>query len=309
MFSRRSFLKHAAGAFALTALPFSTASHAGTVPFSSTRLLMGTFVTIHLSDVTEGHAAEAMEQTFGEMARLEQLLTRYQSSSPLGTLNASGMLSDGPLELLHVVRAAQSVHRQTAGFFDPSVLPLLEAQRCGRPRREAASLVGMDGVRLSKSGIRYAREGMMMSLDGIAKGYIADTGAALLERLGVKNFLVDAGGDIVARGNKNGKPWKVAVQDPSGQGAYPAVIPLKEGAVATSGIGEQGEHIIDPVNGARVRAASATVIASTAMEADALATALCVMPDPITFINSMPGTACLIVGRDGVKRPSSLWPA
>ena len=310
MFSRRSFLQKAASILALTALPFPAASFAASAPVSSTRMLMGTFVAIHISGTTESHANEAMEQAFLEMGRLETLLTRHDASSPLSLLNKGGQLRDCPKELIHVTQAASRLHQRSNGAFDPTVLPLLEARQNkadSRIQREASALIGMERVSMSAKELRFQQTGMKMSLDGIAKGHIADAGAATLTRLGIQNFLIDAGGDIVARGSKAGKPWKVAVQDPTGQGTYPAVCSLREGAIATSGSYENGQHIIDPAGKTAMSAISATVIAPTAMEADALATALCVMPNPIAFIDSMPGTACLIIRPDGSRAASRLW--
>ncbi len=311
MLSRRSFLQHAASLFTLAALPFPVASFAASAPVSSTRLLMGTFVTINVSGTSEFHAREAMEQAFQEMSRLETLLTRHDSASPLGHLNSTGRLADCPAELLRVIQASTRLHQRSSGAFDPTVLPLLEARQQmadSHTQREAAALIGLDRVQLRGSGILFGQEGMKMSLDGIAKGHIADAGAAVLERLGIQNFLIDAGGDIVARGRKTSAPWKIAIQDPSGRDAYPAVCTLNDCAIATSGTYEQGQHIIDPTGSRSVSVSSATVIAGTAMEADSLATTLCILPDPIAFIDSIPGTACLIIQTDGRQLRSRNWP-
>lgn len=97
-----------------------------------------------------------------------------------------------------------------------------------------------------------------------------------------------------------------------GETAYPAACSLSGRALATSGdyealAGTGGSHIIDPSGRSPSRIASASVIAADAMTADALATALCVMPAPMALIESLPGTACCLVMHDGSVRLSSRW--
>ena len=172
-------------------------------------------------------------------------------------------------------------------------------------------------VHASGSDIRFDRSGMKMSLDGIAKGYIADEGARLLRESGVRNFLVNAGGDIVAQGGKNGAPWRVAVENPEkyrGNTAYPAVRNLTNQAMATSGTYENRldgkgtlNHILNPANGLCATVPGASVVAASAMEADALATALCVMSRPVAFMEGVPQASCLITLPTGKVQRSSRW--
>ena len=315
MIDRRSFLKQLAGAAVLAAVPFPAfASVKGSALHTETRLMMGTFVTVTTHGLSEVHATEAVAGAFSAMARAEALLTRFDSSSALGQLNTAGALRDMPAEATEVILAASRVHQLTAGAFDPTVLPMVEAMEQGADVEEVRALVGMGRVDINGSAVRFERSGMKMSLDGIAKGYIADLGAKHLLRAGVRDFLINAGGDIVAHGSKAGKPWKVAVENPGkyeGKTAYPAVCALKGQAMATSGNYESSTrgfgHLVDPLGRKGVRPVSATVIAPTAMEADALATALCVMAEPMAFIERMPHTSCCLIMPDGSVHRSSRW--
>ncbi len=326
MFTRRFFLKGLSAAAAM--LPFTAATGAAAATaaapvFSDTRLMMGTFVTVSISGTSDTHAADAAGRAFERMTALESLLTRHRASSPLGQLNAAGSLSDVPPELLAVLEASARMHRVTAGAFDPTVLPLLgvleenpEAPDA-RLMAEAAELVGLEHVRMGKGGVRFERSGMMLSLDGIAKGHIADEGARALLAAGVRNFLINAGGDIVARGDKNGLPWRVAVENPEkyeGRGEYPAVIALRDQAIATSGsyenvLNREGtlNHILHPATGRCASIPGVSVTAASAMEADALATALCVMPDPVAFTEGLPGASCFVTLKGGATHRSSRW--
>ena len=317
MIDRRSFLKQLAGAAVLAAAPFPAFAALPSMKsalHSETRLMMGTFVTVTTHGLSEAHAAEAVTGAYSAMARAEALLTRFDSASALGQLNASGGLRDLPVEVMDVIHAASHIHKRSGGAFDPTVLPMVEAMEKGAGLAEARALVGMGHVRVEGSSVRFDREGVKMSLDGIAKGYIADLGAKHLLRAGVKDFLINAGGDIVAHGSKAGKPWKVAVENPGkyeGEIAYPAVCALKGQAMATSGNYESAargfSHLVDPLGRKGIRPVSATVVAPTAMEADALATALCVMAEPMAFIERMPHTACCLIMPDGSVHRSSRW--
>ena len=323
MFTRRFFLKGLSAAAAMLPFTAATGAAAAAPVFSDTRLMMGTFVTVLISGTSDTHAADAAGRAFERMIALESLLTRHRASSPLGQLNAAGSLGDVPPELLAVLEASARMHRVTAGAFDPTVLPLLGVLEQNpespdaRLMAEAAELVGMEHVRMGRNGVRLERSGMMLSLDGIAKGHIADEGARALQAAGVRNFLINAGGDIVARGDKNGLPWRVAVENPEkyeGRGEYPAVIALRDQAIATSGsyenvLNREGtlNHILHPATGRCASIPGVSVTAASAMEADALATALCVMPDPVAFTEGLPRAACLVTLKGGAVRRSSRW--
>ncbi len=323
MLTRRFLLKAMAAAAAVTTLPRPALALAqASSPMTETRLMMGTFVTIHIAGTSPMHASDASGEAFARMAALENTLTRFDSASPLGQLNAAGVLRDAPAALLDVTAASARMHGLTSGAFDPTVLPLLElleknAAASSRDMVEAAELVGMNHVRMEGRGIRLTRSGMKMSLDGIAKGYIADEGARALRAAGVKNFLINAGGDIVARGDKAGIPWRVAVENPEkyhGKTEYLATRTLTNEAMATSGIYENildGEgarnHLLNPATGRCASLPGASVVAPSAMEADALATALCVLSRPVEFVEGLPQTSCLVSLPEGNIRTSSRW--
>lgn len=283
---------------------------------------MGTLVTVtgvHPSaDVLEEAAAAA----FAEMDRVVDLLNRYDSSSAISYLNAEGAIRGAPPELTRVLGRALFHHGASGGAFDPTVQPVVDLLRAGggsgSALADALARVGAEGVHLHQRGARFTREGMGVTLDGIAKGYVVDRMARVLEDRGVEHFLVNAGGDIRARGSReDGEPWRVGVQDPTGHGVLPDEIALSGMAVATSGGYEirfdpEGvhHHIVTPASGAsphHVR--STSVLAPTALDADALATALFVLEPArgLALIESLPGCACLVVDSAGRLLRSSRW--
>jgi len=120
---------------------------------------------------------------------------------------------------------------------------------------------------------------------GYVKGWAADQICNQLEMAGAKHIQVNAGGDIALRGGSpDGSPWQIGVAHPEKLGQVSKIYKIKDGAIATSGTYERGDHIIDPeTRTIAVGARSATVVGENAGLADALATAL------------------IVTGRDGAK--------
>lgn len=294
------------------------------------RLSMGTFAAITAMHPSRTEADDAIGKAFEEMDRVTRLLNRYQSASAIGTLNKEGYLSDMPSEVSEVIARALHFHKASGGAFDMTVKPLVDlykehfaAHKSPPSEAEVAKvleLVDASAVRFDGRTIRFAKEGMGITLDGIAKGYIIDCGAETLERHGIKHALINAGGDIRAIGGKESKtPWKVAIQDPDKEGPYVDTITMVNGAIATSGNYEiyfdeekLYHHIVDPKTGrSPLQSASVTVMASNVMDADGLSTAVFVL-EPAAgkrFIENMPKTECLILNSAEKKIMSSGWPS
>lgn len=301
---------------------------------TQTRLLMGTFVSISVVHPHSAQAEEGLTRTFDEISRLENILSRHNSATPLAHLNASGRLLDAPVELIGVIDRAMRVHAVTDGAFDITVAPLLDIFRAhsnpqGRMRLDAPGLasdlaaarelVSAASVHMAPDHVRLARSGMALTLDGIAKGYIVDRASAMLTALGLADHLVNAGGDIRASGLKApGHPWRVAVEHPDSvrRGRVPATLNLTA-AIATSGSYEvfydasrEHHHLIDPKAKASPRhLVSVSVTAPTTLEADALATALSVMDegDALRLVRSLPGRECCLLAKNGSMLLSDGW--
>jgi thiamine biosynthesis lipoprotein len=300
-----------------------------TLKVNSARPAMGTLVSATALHRSHDRIEEAIGRAFDEMDRLIGILSRFESSSAVSVLNQDGQLTDVPPEVNRVFSRALRYHRASRGAFDITVQPLVDLFRTslqadsptepGIDRvRDALTRVGSQHIDLSRSSIRFERDGMGVTLDGIAKGYIVDGFAAALERNGVKNYLINAGGDIRASGTKEDRePWTVAVQDPAKRGDFPDLVHLRNGAVATSGSYEiyfdrerEFHHIIDSGTGRSPNGnASVTVVAPSAMAADALATAAFVMnpAEGVAFIDSLSRCECLIVDKHGCQMKSKRW--
>ena len=291
----------------------------------ATRGAMGTRVTVTVLVSSRDRADEAIGRAFAEMDRLVAVFSRYERDSAVAQLNDTGWLDGPPPEFLHVVSRSLHYHQLSRGSFDVSVAPLVDLFQGASgslPLRSeidaALELVGAGQIEATRRRIGFRRSGMRITLDGIAKGYIIDAVAAVLERHRIRDYLVDGGGDIRASGAKEGgRPWGIAVQDPAKGGRYPDTIRLRRGAVATSGSYERYldrdrlfHHIVDADTGTSPRySSSVSVVAPTAMAADALATAAFLMEPRhgAMFIERLRGCECLIIDRDGRQFRSRGW--
>jgi FAD:protein FMN transferase len=294
-----------------------------------TRPAMGTLVSVTALAPSRAWAEDAIELALAEMDRLIALFSRYEPDSAISVLNATGSLEGPPPEVRRVVGMSLDYHRLTTGAFDVTVAPLLALFRdrlAGAVSEEPTedeiherlTLVGADAVACGRRRISFGRDGMGVTLDGIAKGFIVDAIGRALQAQGIRRYLVNAGGDIRARGRKEGRrPWTVGVRDPADAGRCPVTLHLSNTAVATSGSYEVSfdgdmrfHHIVDAKTGRSPGAAlSVSVMAPTAAAADALATSVFVLgpEDGVRFVDRLRGSACLVLDRDGGQWKSRRW--
>lgn len=295
------------------------------------RFLMGTFVAITAVHDSRSRAEHAMGLAFEEIERLSAIFDRHRSDTPVSHLNDTGVLRDADRELREVVQESLAYARLSGGAYDPTVLPVVELLKAksnptGRmdlsdgELREALALVDSTAVRVSGNDIRLTRRGMGLTLDGMSKGYIVDRASEVLSANGVTDHLINAGGDMRACGERApGKPWTVAIEDPRGRGDYPALVHLRDAAIATSGGYEvrydatgSHHHVVDPRTAkSPTRSISVSVIAPSVMRADALSTAGFVLPprEAVRMIDAVEGAECMIVGNTGAKTRSARWRA
>lgn len=333
---RRGFLKMGlalgAGATLLGPLnALAAVTGKGPVRVQDTRVAMGTFVTMTVIASSHDQAAEAIDSAFSEISRLTAILDRHNPDTPLSWLNSKGVLNHPDPELVTVAQVGAGFHKTTDGAFDISVLPLVQAfeenAASGSPAtpdqgliKEALEMVDSNAVRISPRTIRFERQGMGITLDGIAKGYIVDRASSILRAHEVTDHLINAGGDIRAsQGRYMQRPWVIAVEDPKKQGHRPDVISLRYGAVATSGGYEifdphdrARHHIIDPTIGTSPsQIVSASVTAPSVMEADALSTSVLILGPRrgISLLNSLPGRNGYLMAADMGVTSTLRWPS
>jgi thiamine biosynthesis lipoprotein len=241
-------------------------------------------------------AMEALEL----VSRLEDQLTIYRDTSEISSINRRAAAEPVVVEagLFDLLQRAAKLGAATGGAFDVTSGPLAKVwgfyRRQGRmPSADevaaALELVGSQhlALELAPRTIRFLRPGMELNLGAIGKGYALDRAADSLVAGGVNDFLIHGGNSsVLARGSRESSGWSVALRHPLRPDVRLAEFILRDQALGTSGSGTQffhyqGKrygHIIDPRTGWPAdQALSATVIAPTAEQADALSTALYVL--------------------------------
>jgi thiamine biosynthesis lipoprotein len=222
--------------------------------------------------------------------RVDATMSPYRASSELIALNKApgGRWLGVSSTLEPVLKESLQIAQATCGAFDPTVGPLVHRYGFGPIRDGGAS--HFTALEVGPQVLRKTTNDTTLDFCGIAKGHALDLMAQAIEALGVDQFLLELGGELLARNrHPEGRPWQVAVDAPDG--SHPIVMRLDHGqAIATSGQAFQGgraggrpfNHIVDVRTGCPVDNGvwSVSVLAGAAMRADALATALYVMgPD------------------------------
>jgi len=287
---------------------------------SDDRLMMGTIVSVAVFSEGENRARYAIDAAFDEIARVEGLTARRPPESVVARLDAGEDVRSP--EVAGIVARSLMVSQETDGAFDITVAPLVDLWQLDEGGRlpevgaieSALERVGYKRIAADPaSGRIELPEGAAIDLDAIAKGYAVDRAVAVLAKLGIGSALVDAGGDIGFLGDSpHGSGWRVGIKHPREEGIL-GILTLEGGAVATSGDyqrfvlidGVRYHHILDPTTGYPARGVvSVTVTAPTALQADALATAVFVLgPEKgMAFVERTEGVeAVIVIGDEAVE--------
>ncbi|WP_289069471.1 FAD:protein FMN transferase [uncultured Aliiroseovarius sp.] len=273
--NRRRFLAISAAAMAVpTGAAASVARWTGRA--------LGGPVSMQLVGVDQAQADTIFATVEAELERLEQIFSLYRDNSELSRLNKFGTLGDPSAELLHVLSACSSLHTATEGQFDPTVQPVWQAialDAGDAAINDAKSLIGWSKVRFDVAQVSLPKGGAL-TLNGIAQGAVTDRITALLRGQGLRDVLVDMG-EIAAMGQGPNGPWSVGVAMTDGTLVHRLTV--TDRAIATSvptamQIGGDQGHILSPKGGAPMQEL-VSVSAPTAMIADGLSTALCLVDD------------------------------
>lgn len=225
--------------------------------------IMGTAISLDLRDHSTSPAA--VDAAFDHLLDIDRRFSTWKPDSEISRLG-QGELSAAECspDVRFVLQRCEQLRTLTRGFFD----------------------------------IRGHRLDGRLDPSGFVKGWAAESAAGILDAAGARNFCLNAGGDIIARGESEpGRPWRIGVRHPELPDRLATVIEARDIAVATSGGYERGDHIIDPHRGRPPSdLLSMTVVGPNLSEADAYATAAFAMgPEGLTWIDSLPGYAgCMI---------------
>ena len=299
---------------------------------------MDTYVTIRIFPPPgERSTAESViDSALARMEQIDSLASNYSQEGEIARLHRQTSSGPAPIsaELRMMLQGAAAVDSLSGGAFTPALGTLTELWGFGRrdtmrvpgesERREALRHCGRQTMRLSRDGLELFDPAARLDLGGIAKGYAVDEAIAILQRNGLRDAQVDAGGDLrtLATALTAGKR-RIYVRHPRIADAFYGRFPLDEGAVTTSGdyerffieAGIRYHHILDPATGMPARGCqSVTITGPVAMQCDALATAVFVLgPEAgMRLVESLPGVEALILydqgGRLAEKISSGLAP-
>ena len=297
--------------------------------------IFGTYYNIRYEGTKDLH-----EDIQRSLQAFDHSLSMFNPNSVISQVNRNEhVVTDSLFETMYM--EAQHVSQLSGGAFDITVAPLVHAWGFGKKTQapkakeqdinidSLKALVGYEKIHLENHRIVKDNEHITLDASAIAKGYACDIVADLLRQNGCNNLLVDIGGEVVLQGvNQKGEAWRVGISRPKidamgMEKELQEVIASNDLCMATSGNylqyyfvdGQRRSHTIDPRTGRPVQHSllSATVIASSGMRADALATACMVLgeAEAIEMINHAEDAACyLIVAEQDTLRvaTSQRWP-
>ena len=228
--------------------------------------IWGTVVSIdvRLFRAKRSHAQAAIEEVVQWLKDVDTVFSTYKSDSVISQLRDGRMLtSDVDAGVADVIARCERVRDMTDGLFDPW---------------------SVDGG---------------FDPSGLVKGWAADRAADILGAHGLHDFMINAGGDVTVRGKAGpGEKWVIGIQHPYLVGQICESVSIANGAVATSGLYERGEHITAPDH-SDLKATSATVIGPDCATADALATALLIAGRAgLEWFKKLPNWSAFIVDGD-----------
>lgn len=264
---------------------------------------MGSSYSVQIADCPESLCTDELsDQIDLRLRRMNSQFSHYAATSEVSKFNLHASTEWFPAshELVEIVELARVVSQSSSGAFDITIAPAVNAWGFGPdhsplpPDSESLNRSRADTnylsllTRRSPAGLRKLKPELAIDLSAIAKGYAVDQIAFMLEFAGVRNFIVEIGGELRAAGVRtDAKPWRVGIEPPDSKLNIQFIIQPGINAVATSGDyrnyyildGERVSHTIDPATSAPVNhtLTSVTVVDPLTANADAWATALMVM--------------------------------
>ncbi|QIA08870.1 FAD:protein FMN transferase [Draconibacterium halophilum] len=257
-----------------------------------------------------------------ELQRLSHIFSHYDKEATITKINNNTPV-ETELEFITCFSRATEIAELTNGAFDITAGPLISAWGFGPEDRQKMTdkkvdslkqFCGYEKIRLENGKIIKDNPHMTINMSAIAKGYTCDLIGEFLQNKGCQNYMVDIGGEVVAKGiNDKGKIWTIGIREPIEnpfENELSAALMLKNRAMATSGNylnfyeedGKKYAHTIDPISGYPVQHSllSASVVANDCMTADAFATAFMVLgkDKSIEIARQVPGMEIYFIYAD-----------
>lgn len=280
---------------------------------------LGTVIEIKLYDK---QSEEVMDKLFARLREIEDRMSFSIQTSDIYKINhANGQVVEGlHEETVYVLKEAVHFNRISGGYFDPTLGNLIEMWGIGTEDaripapeeiKQALTTLGTDRIRFLSDTSVQLDAGMKVDLGAIAKGYAADEVARLCLENGVHSAIIDLGGNVLALGDKAGKPFVVGIRDPfSSERSALGILDISNQTLVTSGDyerffevdGKRYHHILDYRTGypADSDLASVTIITKKSIEADGYSTSTYAMglEQGLKFIESQKDLEAIFVTKD-----------
>lgn len=292
------------------------------------KFALGTIIEFTIKDEEDSTADKAINEAYAEILRIDSIFTDYSEQSEIGKLNLEKPAFDTlSSEVYSLFVKSRELWLKTNGAFDITLGELVTlwgfkikdaelVKEIVLPDKkeilDAVNRTGMSKIYLQAPDKIYLN-GMkgQFDLGAIAKGYAVDKACEVLEKMGIKNYLVNAGGDVRGTGSE----WVTGVQHPRQKDKLAVIVNINGSAIATSGDYEQFfekdgvryHHILNPKTGFPANdLMSVTVIAPDLTTADALATGFFVMgyKEAIKLADSLENVECYIIDASGQEHQS-----
>ncbi len=269
-------------------------------------------------------ADQYIDIAVAEISRIEKLISSWDPNSQTSEINRNAGSKPVKVdkELFDLIDRSLAISKLTDGAFDISYASMdqiwkFDGSMTKKPSEEeimaSVDKVGYKNIILDKNNLTVFLKlsGMKIGFGAIGKGYAADKAKKILINNNVEAGIINASGDMNTWGKKpNGDEWKVAITNPLNKTKAFGLLPIRDGAVVTSGNyekhvsfdGKRYSHIIDPRTGyPSTGIISVTVFAPKAELADALATSVFVMGKEVGLnrINQLPKIECIIIDDQG----------
>lgn len=253
---------------------------------------------------------------------IDLCVSNYRDDSELALFNKSHSVLFQRRHFLPLLQKSKQVFKATNGAFDPTIYPLVKAYGFGPNRHRTPienidsllALVNFNHISFDSISVAKAKEHVELDFNAIAKGYTVDQIALLLEQNQIEHYLVEIGGELRCKGEKQpSQPWTIGIEDPDNPRQFRRVMVIRDKGMATSGNyrnrykyqQEIINHILNPKTGSYQASdiVSVTVVTDEAAFADAYATAFMVMGFEATkrFLEYHPEIDAYIIYRDSTQ--------
>lgn len=276
---------------------------------------MGTFIEIQIISDNKQKADSIINEAFIEIERINQKYSTYKKNNYIFKLNSNSDTFAVDKETYFLLQKCEEMFQKTSGRFDAAIGNLIKLIGFESdnphlpPKNDIDSVIQQTGwkhINISHKDTLIRDRKVRINFGGIAKGYAVDRASAIISEAGFNTYLVNAGGEIQAKG----KVWNIAIQHPRIENEKLGILQLENVAVASSGDyeqffqkdGKRFSHIIDPTSGQPCDYCEAvTIITHNDIDADGLATGIFVLGDKLgmKLIDSLENVEGIIVNKQG----------